>query len=279
MKKNIETGQRFGRLVIVKEVEHHKMPNGIYRRMFLCKCDCGNEVTCSLANLTSGNTSSCGCLKKETASNNNSTHRQSKTRLYRCWQHMKHRCYREDDENYSYYGGRGIIMCDEWKDSYENFSKWAIDNGYKENLTIDRIDCDGNYEPNNCRWITQKEQTRNTRRNTFVYLEGKGFSMHKFTLSELCEILKVNYPLSVKRIYQYIKKRKAVEDGIISNMEQSIRERKPILMCDKDGTIINEYNSITDAAQSNGISVSAVGNNLSGRSKTCKGHIFKYKQL
>ncbi len=211
MKKNIETGQRFGRLVIVKEVEHHKMPSGRYRRMFLCKCDCGNEVTCSLANLTSGNTSSCGCLKRETASNNNSTHRQSKTRLYRCWQHMKHRCYREDNENYSYYGGRGIIMCDEWKDSYENFSKWAIDNGYKDNLTIDRIDCDGNYEPSNCRWITQKEQTRNTRRNTFVYLEGKGFSVHKFTFSELCEILKVNYPLSVKRIYQYIKKRKAIE--------------------------------------------------------------------
>ena len=112
-----------------------------------------------------------------------------------------------------------------------------------------------------------------------MYIEDKGFSMHKFTLSELCEILKVNYPLSVKRIYQYIKKRKAVEDGIISNTEQPIRERKPILMCDKNGTIISEYNSITDAAQSNGISVSAIGNNLSGRSKTCNGHIFKYKQL
>lgn len=277
MKKNIETGQRFGRLVIVKEVEHHKMPSGRYRRMFLCRCDCGNEVTCSLANLTSGNTSSCGCLKKETASNNNSTHRQSKTRLYRCWQHMKHRCYRKDDENYSYYGGRGIIMCDEWKYNYENFSKWAIENGYKDNLTIDRIDCNGNYEPSNCRWITQKEQARNTRRNTFVYLEGKGFSMHKFTLSELCEILKVNYPLSVKRIYQYLRKRKAVKDGVISNMEQSIRERKPILMCNKDGTIVCEYDSITNAAQSNGISTSAIGNNLSGRSKTCNGHIFKYK--
>lgn len=277
MKKNIETGQRFGRLVIVKEVEHHKMPSGRYRRMFLCRCDCGNEVTCSLANLTSGNTSSCGCLKKEFASQNNSTHRQSKTRLYRCWLRIRNRCYRESNDNYAYYGGRGIKVCDEWKDSYENFSKWAIENGYKDTLTIDRIDYNGNYEPNNCRWITQKEQTRNTRGNTNVYLEGEGFNMHKFTLSELCEILKVNYPLSVKRIYQYLRKRKAVKEGVISNIEQLIRERKPILMCDKDGTIISEYNSITDAAQSNGISVSAIGNNLSGRSKTCIGHIFKYK--
>lgn len=107
MKKNIETEQRFGRLVIVKEVEHHKMPSGRYRRMFLCKCDCGNEVTCSLANLTSGNTSSCGCLKRELASKNNSTHHQSKTRLYKCWLRMRNRCYREENENYAYYGGRG----------------------------------------------------------------------------------------------------------------------------------------------------------------------------
>lgn len=255
------------------------MPSGRYRRMFLCQCDCGSEIICSLANLTSGNTSSCGCLKRELVSKNNSTHHQSKTRLYKCWLRMRNRCYREENENYAYYGGRGIKVCDEWKDSYETFAKWATENGYNDTLTIDRIDCDGNYSPDNCRWITQKEQTRNTRGNTNVYIDGKGFTMHKFTLSELCEILKVNYPLSVKRIYQYLKKRKAVEDGIISNTEQLIRERKPILMCDKDGNIINEYNSITDAAQSNGISVSAVGNNLSGRSKTCKGHIFKYKQL
>lgn len=277
MKKNIEIGQRFSRLVIVKEVEHHKIPSGKYRRMFLCRCDCGSEIICSLANLTSGNTSSCGCLKRELASKNNGTHHQSKTRLYKCWLRMRNRCYREENENYAYYGGRGIKVCDEWKDSYETFAKWATENGYNDALTIDRIDCDGDYSPDNCRWITQKEQTRNTRGNTNVYIKDKVFSMHKFTLSELCEILKVNYPLSVKRIYQYIKKRKAVEDGIISNTEQSIRERKPILMCDKDGTIISEYNSIADAAQSNGISVSAIGNNLSGRSKTCIGHIFKYK--
>jgi len=200
MKYDIKEGQRFGRLTIIKEVEHLRQPNGGYRRMFLCKCDCGNEKVVRLSSLMNGDTSSCGCYKKEVASNAERCHHESKTRLYNCWQRIKNRCYRESNHNYKFYGARGIKVCDEWKDDYFKFKDWAITNGYQENLTIDRIDPNGNYEPSNCRWITQKEQTRNMRSNTIVDIKGV-----KFTLSELCEVLQIFYPTAVKRINKAIK--------------------------------------------------------------------------
>ena len=140
--------------------------------MWLCKCDCGNIVSIRGYSLRSGNTQSCGCIQKETNIKLRQTHGMAKTRLYNIWQSMKRRCSSPTMSCYKYYGGRGIKVCNEWQ-SFEPFCEWALANGYTENLTIDRIDVNGNYALSNCRWITIQEQQRNKRRNHYITLNGE----------------------------------------------------------------------------------------------------------
>ena len=109
------------------------------------------------------------------------THRLSNTRLYRIYGRMMNRCYDETADNFKYYGGRGIGVCDEWRNDKTEFFKWALANGYRDDLTIDRIDCNRNYEPSNCRWISQKEQMRNTRSTIIVLIDGKEYSLHELS--------------------------------------------------------------------------------------------------
>lgn len=162
MPKSIDlTGQHFGRLTVLRRVENR----GRYP-CWECKCACGRTTYITTPSLRSGHTISCGCYRKEVELENLSIHRQthgqSYSRLYRTWANMKARCENPNNHNYVYYGGRGIRVCDESK-SFEPFEAWALSNGYSENLTIDRINVDGNYEPANCRWATVTEQNRNKR--------------------------------------------------------------------------------------------------------------------
>ena len=171
------TGQRFGRLVVAKSVVQNKSG----RNLWECKCDCGNVSYATTGHLISGNTRSCGCLYSETRHTINKIHGQSHTRLYKIWADIKTRCYNTKSTNYHKYGGRGICVCNQWVEDYQTFEKWALENGYKDNLTIDRINPNGNYEPSNCRWVTQKVQQNNRRNNRLLTYNNETLTISQWS--------------------------------------------------------------------------------------------------
>lgn len=166
-KLNIKPGDKFSRLTIVREVEKRKKA-----RFFLCKCDCGTEKVIRMVQLTSGQTKSCGCFKREHLISMIYKNGLSRTKLYKVWTSMKQRCMNPKCDVYMYYGERGVLIYKDWLE-FENFYNWAVGNGYEEGLTIERIDVNSNYEPNNCTWIPQSEQSSNTRRNRLISYNGK----------------------------------------------------------------------------------------------------------
>ena len=154
------TGQRFGNLIALYTIPGNRTTN---RRKWLCLCDCGNTHLATYSNLAGGRIISCGCKRKEQAGNMNRSHGLSKTRLYSIWCDMKSRTSNPNVPCYSFYGGRGIDVCEEWKNNFTAFYSWALNNGYSDTLTLDRKNNDEGYSPNNCRWTTMKEQAANRR--------------------------------------------------------------------------------------------------------------------
>lgn len=181
-------GKKFGRLTVVDYIGKNKN----MKRIWLCKCECGKEKEVPTSYLTSGDTKSCGCLlsdrSREFYSKLNKTHGMTHTRLYVKWRGMIDRCYNKRTNGYENYGGRGIKVCNEWRNDFKKFYEWANKTGYKNGLTIDRIDVNKDYCPNNCRWATIKEQANNKRNNCYLTYNGK-----KRTLKQWSEKLNVKY--------------------------------------------------------------------------------------
>lgn len=188
------TGQRFGRLLVIGRGDDYICPDGRRRDRWICKCDCGNIKSIRRTCLKSGDTQSCGCLCKEKLSNVATKHGGYGTSLNNIWNGMRQRCNNPKNNHYDNYGARGIRICEEW-DDFSVFRDWAYDNGYdptlgREKCSLDRIDVNGDYTPDNCRWVSMKEQGRN-KRNT-IYLT---YNDETHALAEWAEIVGQKYSI------------------------------------------------------------------------------------
>lgn len=187
----LESGQKFGKLTVVELTEKRLYinPQGkkLFKKYYKCKCDCGNEVIIYQGKLTSGQTKSCGCLTLK--------HGLWKSRIYNIWRGMLKRCYLKSSKDYKNYGGIGITVCDEWKNDFKAFYNWAVNNKYKDDLSIDRIDVKSGYEPDNCRWVKAKTQANNRSNNKLLTYNGE---THNIT--EWAEKLNINRHLIYQRL-------------------------------------------------------------------------------
>lgn len=194
-KVNDLTGKKFGKLEVISLADTNTR-----KTYWVCKCECGNLKNVRSDSLICGAIQSCGCLKKKQDLINltsNHSHKQSKTRLYQTWQGMKARCYNKHNSRYHRYGGKGITVCDEWKNDFISFCNWANENGYSNKLTIDRIDNNKNYSPENCRWVDTKTQCNNRDTNIKITI-GNATK----TLTEWCEIFMLDYKKIYARYYR-----------------------------------------------------------------------------
>jgi len=189
------SGQKIGKLTVIKRVPP---PKPSKKTFWLCRCDCGNEKIVRADCLDETKTRSCGCVKRQQDRINltaNHSHKMAGTHLYQIYYGMRNRCCKSTNKRYAQYGGRGIKVCEEWMQGFILFMTWALASGYKEGLSIDRIDNNGNYEPSNCRWVNNQIQCNNRRTTHLLTLDGKTQSMLQW-----CEELGIKYSTLKRRL-------------------------------------------------------------------------------
>lgn len=230
----VKIGDKFNMLTVVEQCEDYIEPNGKRRAMFLCKCECGKIRKTQAQELYKDKVYSCGCtIRPFERKPSNKIHGETKTRLHNIWVGMKTRCYIKNHHSYKYYGARGIVVCDEWKNDYMAFATWARSNGYKDNLSLDRIDVNGNYTPENCRWVDNKTQANNKRNNAYITVNGE-----THTRTEWAKKMGINAGAILAR-----QKRGWTEEEAISI---PIIEEKHYITVDGETHTITEWEKIKD---------------------------------
>lgn len=230
-------GKRFGRLTVIED-DGRRTPKG--QVIWHCVCDCGNHTYVQTSYLTTGDTRSCGCLFKETCRLPNTIRHGDAspsgehTRIYESWHQMKKRCNNPKDHNYKNYGGRGISVCEGW-DRYENFRDWALGNGYNDELTLDRIDVDDNYEPSNCRWADAITQGNNRRTNRYVEYQGE-----THTISEWSRLIGISHDVIAGRLNRGW----SIEDAL-TKPTRSRKQSCPGIEYNGETRSIKEWSDIT----------------------------------
>lgn len=208
------TGNKYNKLKVISfyDIKDNKS-------RWLCQCDCGNQKILYGKDIKNGNTKSCGCsLRKKKYDKETEKIMKRLQNIYYC---MKQRCYKKNNPTYKYYGARGVTICEEWLKDINNFHNWAMSSGYKNNLTIERIDVNGNYEPNNCKWVTKTQQGYN-RTNTVSYT----IDNQTKCLSEWCKIYNINYEVVYKRLKRGQDIKEALSEPINEKYRNNLYKRK-----------------------------------------------------
>lgn len=261
--KKVELEELKGRKINRLTVIGNEIKTKDKHRYVLCECECGNKKEIQISLLHRKKVHSCGCLLKKKAI----THGLRYTRINDIYRHIKGRCYNaQDKEHYKLYGGRGIKMCDEWKNDFMAFYNWAMANGYNDTLTIDRIDVDGNYEPSNCRWVNRKKQANNRRSNVYITHNNQ-----TKTVSEWADYIHMDYLTFWRRIC------KGMTIEKIINLPKRQPTRK-IIQYDLNGNFIKEWDMIKQAALELGLHGSGISCCCKGKVNSCGGYKWKYKE-
>ena len=219
------TGMEVNSLKVIRRADN----NADGDAMWECVCRCGRSFVAKGGSIRRGHTKSCGCLQRQAAANLKGTHRLSRTKLYKKWAGMKQRCYNEHADSFAHYGAKGITVCQEWQD-FERFREWALANGYREGLTIEREDNGKGYGPSNCHWATRTEQNRNTTRTHRIVDGGKVITaaetaqiagLSRSTVAEWCRTGEI------ETLEDVIRREKNIRNGRHKNVEQDFPDGAP----------------------------------------------------
>lgn len=262
------TGKTYNRLTVIRPV----IVNG--KTKWECKCSCGKTTVVNGHKLINGKTKSCGCLQAEAAAERAKrakTYGFTHHRLYACYYRMRRRCENPADSSYERYGGRGIKVCNEWKNDIMSFINWGLENGYREGLSIDRIDNNGDYSPNNCRWANVVQQCNNRRTNKFISYNGE-----THTYAEWSRIVGIKQ-LTIRHRIENLGW--SIEDALtISTDErrygvlQNANVRTAVY---KEGKLIAVCNSMDEASKKLGIGKSSVSRHVKSGTPTRSGYVFR----
>lgn len=280
IKSDIQPRQRFGKLTVLRELDPKITPNGRKHRQFECKCDCGSTLVKSLDFLTHAKVPDCGC---ETPSRRRYGE-MGQHRLYRIWRGMICRCTMENIPQYKNYGARGIKVCDEWSNNFKSFYTWAFENGYSDELTIDRIDVNGDYCPENCRWVSMQVQNFNKRSNHLITYDGETHPLKEWALivgvnpeNVYSRINKLGWSIGEALEFEPHAPRPKTSNKPRKRGYQRPSAWKAVCQLDELGNIIAEYPNVAVASKETGASTDNIRRCCYGTYKHTKGLFFKYK--